>query len=114
MDNFIIIIKSPPGQGSGAAEGLRLAASMLGMDVLPVVVFMDGGVDCLLPGAFEDPALGDYLRTAADLAGVYVLSESLAERGVAATDLDQGLAAEAIGLDELAEMVLGCRTTAAF
>jgi len=114
LDNFIIIIKSPPGQGSGAAEGLRLAASMLGMDELPAVVFMDRGVDCLFPGAFEDQALGDYLRTTSDLAGVYVLSESLAERGLAATGLDQGLAAEAIGLDELAEMVLGCRMAAAF
>ena len=85
-------------------EGLRLSAAMLGMDRPPVLVFVDGGVECLRPGAFSDVGMWDYLKASADLAGVYVLSESLREFGLDVGDLDSRLEATPVDMLRLAEM----------
>lgn len=113
MMRAMIIVKSGPADGARVEEGLRLAAAMLGMDYMPVIVFVDDGVECLLPGAFSDPVLGDYLKAAADLAGVHVLSESMEVLGVDVDDLDPRLEATPVDLTRFAEMTAECEAAAA-
>ena len=104
MDRVMLIVKSGPDEVSRAEEGLRLSAAMLGMDYPQVLVFVDEGVECLRPGALSDTGLVHYLEASADLAGVYVLSESLWERGLDIGDLDPRLEATPVGMLRLAEM----------
>lgn len=110
----MIIIRSGPEAESGVVEGLRLSAAMVGMDRLPVIVFLDDGVECLRPGAFNDSAIRDFFQAVVDLAGIYVLSESLELRGLQEDELKLGLRAMPVDLDGLAEMVAECRSVATF
>ena len=104
MESVMLIVKSGPGEEARVEEGLRLSAAMLGMDRPPVLVFVDKGVECLRPGAFSDTGVWDYLKASADLAGVYVLSQSLRELGLDVGDLDSGLKATPVDMSRLAEM----------
>ena len=110
----MFIVKSGPETGPQVEEGLRLSAAMLGMDYLPVLVFVDDGVECLRPGAFRDSRLWDYMKAAADLAGVYILSESLEVRGLGVDDLDPRLGATLVDLPRFAEMTAESDVVAAF
>lgn len=114
MEKVMFVFKSGPGEGSRVEEGLRLSAAMLGMDRLPVLVFVDDGVECLRPGAFRDEDLWDYLKASADLAGVHVLFESLIERGLKIGDLDPRLEATPVDMSRLAEMAAENDLVAAF
>lgn len=114
MERAMFIIKSGPVDGSRVEEALRLSAAMLGMDYLPILVFVDEGVDCLRPGAFSDPDLWDYVKTTADLAGVHVLYESLEERGLGVGDLDSRLGANPVNMAQLAEMATDSDIAVAF
>ena len=114
MDALMIVIKSGPAAVIRVDEGLRLTAAMLGYDQLPVIVFVDEGVECLRSGAFEDPTMDDYLEAASDLAGIYALSESLETRGVRKRDLAENIEVTSIDLDGLAGMVAECDTVAAY
>lgn len=109
----MIIIKSGPRDGPKASEGLRLSAAMIGMDRIPVLAFLDDGVECLLPDVFDDVGR-DYLRTVAELAGIRVLSESLIERGIQPSDLWSGLVVKPIDMAELAKLVASSDMVAAF
>ena len=71
----MLIIRSNGSLG----EALRLCAAMLGMDETPIITFIESGVHCLLPNAVRDPSILEYLQTVSDIAGVYVLEESLRE-----------------------------------
>lgn len=113
MAELMIIVKSGPREAR-AGEGLRLSAAMLGMDEPPAMVFLDDGVECLLSGAFDDPVPLEYLRVAADLAGVHALSESLGELGVTPQELDPALKVELLDMDGLAEMTKEYRSVVAF
>lgn len=107
MGKILIIIKSSLGEGSQAAEGLRLAAAMLGMDVIPTLIFLDRGVDLLLPGGVEGDLL-DYLKAISSLAGVKALRESLGSMA-----LNQELGVEAIDMDRLIDLILECESVIA-
>ncbi|UCH57572.1 MAG: DsrE family protein [Candidatus Bathyarchaeota archaeon] len=109
----MIILKSGPREAR-VEEGLRLSAAMLGMDEPPGMVFLDNGVECLLSRAFNDPVTLEYLRVAADLAGVHALSESLGERGITTEELDPVLRVELLDVDDLAEMTKEYRSVVAF
>ena len=113
LEKAMIIIRSGPGDGPKAGEGLRLSAAMIGMDRIPVLAFVDDGVECLLPDVFDDVGR-DYLRTAADLAGIRVLEESLIEHGIQPSDLWSSLVVKTIGMTELAELVASSDMVAAF
>jgi len=114
MGSVMIIIKSGPEEGEGIEDGLRLVAAMLGMDYMPVVVFVDDGVECLRLGRLGDQVMRDYLKAAVDLAGIHVLSESLEARGLGVDDLDPGLEVTPVDLAWLADMVAEVDTTVAF
>jgi sulfur relay (sulfurtransferase) DsrF/TusC family protein len=94
--------------GVRVEEGLRLSAAMLGMDYPPYLVFVDNGVLILLPEALYKTSLKDYLKVMSDLAGVYVLEESLRERGLTPSDLEPSIKVTIIDFKELAEMTKKC------
>ena len=114
MDAVMIVIKSGPRVAPRVEEGLRLSAAMLGYDQMPVMVFLDDGVECLRAGAFEDSTLVDYLQASSDLAGIYALSESMEARGILPGDLDEKIEVTALDLDGLAGMMLECDAVATY
>ncbi len=103
MVKVLIIIKSSIREGPSAVEGLRLAAAMIGMDQLPNLIFLGGGVELLLPGGVEGEPL-EYLKAIAALAGVKALRESIEGLGLEA--LNPELRVEAIDMDMLADLAL--------
>ena len=100
--------------GSRVEEGLRLSAAMLGMDYLPNVIFVDDGVEILLPDALYKNNLKDYLTVLSDMAGVYVLKESLDDRILRMEDLESSINATVINSDELVEMGKKCTIITSF
>jgi sulfur relay (sulfurtransferase) DsrF/TusC family protein len=104
----MIVMKSGPGAVARVGEGLRLSAAMIGYDQLPVIVFVDEGVECLREGAFDGSEMEDYLMAASDLAGIYALSDSLEERGILPDDLDETIEVNPLDIDGLASMMAEC------
>lgn len=101
MDGLMILVKSGPEETARVEEALRIAAAMLGYDEPPAVAFVGDGVRCLLPGAFSDQTLHDYLQAVGDLAGIHVVKGE----NEPSADLDEALGATMIGVDKLAEMM---------
>jgi hypothetical protein len=101
MDGLMIIVKSGPEETGRVEVALRLAAAMIGFDEPLTIAFIDDGVRCLHPQAFNDPTLHDYLQAAADLAGVHAVTSPKESGG----DLDSALGANLIGMDELVAMM---------
>jgi len=114
MGETMIVVKSGPQETGTLEEALRLAAAFLGFDEPPKVVFVDDGVRCLLPGAISDPALNDYLQAVADLGGIQMLSDSIEAAGYSADDLEEGLGAEIVSIEEMAAMMGECGSVVAF
>ena len=108
----MIMIKSNPDVGPRVGEGLRLIAAMLGMDHIPVVVFAEEGVRCLLRGAYGETG-SEYLKTTADLAGINVLSDSLEDLG-GIEAIEPELDAKLIDIGQLASMMVECNVIATF
>jgi sulfur relay (sulfurtransferase) DsrF/TusC family protein len=95
-------------------EALRFCAAILGMDEKPYIVFIDEGVNCLLQNAIFDQFLVEYLQTAADLAGVYALDDSLREQNISKDILDPALDVAVVDILELSDMVVECTTVTTF
>ena len=114
MGETMIVVKSGPDETKTLEEALRLAAAFLGFDQPTKVVFLDDGVRCLLPGAISDPVLNDYLQAVADLAGIQVLSDSIESAGFSSDDLEEGLGAEIVSIEEIASMMGECGSVVAF
>lgn len=114
MGDVMLVMRKRLIPGARVEEGLRLSAAMLGMDYPPMLVFVDNGVEILMPEALYKGSLKDYLNVMSALAGVYVLRESLEERGYSMEDLEPTLDATEIGFDEFAEMAKRCSVVASF
>ncbi|MBD3173385.1 hypothetical protein GF326_13050 [Candidatus Bathyarchaeota archaeon] len=114
MGETMLIMRKRLIPGGRVEEGLRLSAAMLGMDYLPNVVFVDNGVEILLPDAVYKNNLKDYLMVMSDLAGVYVLRESLFKRELTLDDLEPSINVNIIDSDELAEMAKKCTIITSF
>ncbi len=110
MDGLMIIVKSGPEETGRLEVALRLAAAMIGFDEPLTIAFIDDGVRCLHPQAFNDRALHDYLQAAADLAGVHAVSSAKGSGG----DLDSALGVNLIGMDELVAMMDDYAAVASF
>jgi sulfur relay (sulfurtransferase) DsrF/TusC family protein len=108
MGDTMLIMRKRLIPGARVEEGLRFSAAMLGMDYPPYLVFVDNGVLILLPEALYKNSLKDYLKVMLDLAGVYVLKESLRERGLTQKDLEPSIDVTVIDFEELAEMAKKC------
>jgi len=101
-----IILKSPPLSTSKVSEALRIAVAMIGMDMMPNVLFCCDGVYCLLIGEKgRSEEYADHLRAVADLAGIHVLSNSMKERRLTLSDLDKTLASKIISLEEASQLI---------
>lgn len=114
MGETMLIMRKRLIPGGRVEEGLRLSAAMLGMDYMPNVVFVDNGVDILKPDALYKNNLKDYLMVMSDMAGVYVLEESLFERKLTEEDLEKDIDVTVINADELAEMAKKCTLITSF
>ncbi len=110
MDGLMILVRSGPEETGRVEIALRLAAAMIGFDEPLTIAFIDDGVRCLHPQAFNDPSLHDYLQAAADLAGVYAVSSAKGSGG----DLDSALGVNLIGMDELVAMMEDYAAVASF
>ena len=114
MEKMMIIMKSSPQETGNIEEALRLAAALLGFDKPPIVVFVDDGIRCLLPGALQDPTLNDYLQAVADMAGLEVLSKSIEATGYTVHDLEDRLGVNSVSVEEMANMIGECKAVVAF
>jgi sulfur relay (sulfurtransferase) DsrF/TusC family protein len=114
MRETMLIMRKRLIPGSRVEEGLRLSAAMLGMDYLPNVIFVDEGVEILLPDALYKSNLKDYLMVMSDMAGVYVLEESLNIRELTLRDLEPSIDATVIDSDELAEIAKRCNVITSY
>ena len=108
MGEAMLIMRKRLIPGGRVEEGLRLSAAMLGMDYMPNVIFVDNGVEILLPDALYKNNLKDYLMVMSEMVGVYALEESLFERELTLDDLEQGINVTVIDAEELAEMAKKC------
>ncbi len=114
MSDTVFILRSPIKPGSKFWEGLRISAAFVGMDHIPLIVFMDAAVQGLKPGALPVRQLWEYLKTTADLAGINVLDVDISEQGLQLKDLDPELHVQQVGLDELSEKISEYRVVAIF
>jgi len=108
MGDAMLLMRKRLIPGARVEEGLRLSAAMLGMDYPPLLVFVDDGVEILMPEALYKNSLRDYLEVMSQLAGIYVLEESLTERRYTMKDLEPTLDVTVIDFDELAGMAKRC------
>ena len=108
MGDAMLIMRKRLIPGARVEEGLRLSAAMLGMDYPPLLVFADNGVEILMPEVLYKNSLRDYLDVMSQMAGIYVLGESLAERGYTVDALEPTLDVTVIGFEELARMAKRC------
>jgi len=113
-DETTFLFRSKVEPGSRFWEGLRLSAAFVGMDHIPLIVFMDEAVPSLIHNALPLRQLWDYLKTTSDLAGIYVLDVDMDEIGLKLGDLDNNLNVKMITLDELAERLAESRVVAIF
>ncbi len=114
MGETMLIMRKRLIPGSRVEEGLRLSAAMLGMDYMPNMVFVDEGVGILLPDALYKNNLKDYLTVMSDMAGVFVVKESLEKKNLKPDDLDQDIDITLIDFGELAEMSKSCSIVTSF
>ena len=113
-DETTFIFRSKVEPGSRFWEGLRLSAAFVGMDHIPLIVFMDDAVPGLKHNALPLRQLWDYLKTTSDLAGINVLDVDMEKIGLKIADLDHNLNVKMITLDELAERFAESRVVAIF
>jgi len=104
MKEVTIILKSPP-PTSKFSEALRIAVAMIGMDMMPNILFCYDGVYCLLIEEISAKEYDEHLRSVADLAGIHVLSNSMEERRLTPSDLDKTLATKIISLEEASQLI---------
>ena len=114
MGETMLIMRKRLIPGSRAEEGLRLSAAMLGMDYMPNMVFVDDGVDILLPDALYKNNLKDYLKVVSDMAGVFVLKDSLERKELKREDLEEDIDITLIDFEGLAEMTKRCSIVTSF
>jgi len=115
---ILLVIKSPPYGGGRAAEGLRMATAMIAMDVLPQILFVDDGVYCLIknqkPEAVGLASFGERLKTLSDLVGICAASDSIAQRRLTQSDLDENYKVKTISMDKTAQLISQNETTITF
>ena len=114
MGETMLIMRKRLIPGSRVEEGLRFSAAMLGMDYMPNMVFVDDGVEILMPDALYKNNLKDYLTVMSDMAGVYVVKESLDAKDLKPEDLDGDIDVTFIDFDEMAEMSKRCSILTSF
>ncbi len=110
MPKKILLVISSPYGSLMATEGFRLATAMIAMDVLPQLLFIDDGLDCLLknqrPEASGIDSQNERLKTLADLVGLYAVTDSIAKRNLKINDLDERLNLRLLSSDEATKFIM--------
>lgn len=103
----MILFKSGDSAFPDIFEALRISMSMIGMDLMPKLLFCCEGVNFLLKNSkhSNDEKYTLYLKTMADIAGINVLSTSLKERHLSHADLDETLNIQVISARQASSMV---------
>ena len=118
VSKVLLVIKSAPGEGIRAAEGLRVATAMIAMDVLPQILFLDDGVRCFVKSQMpETPghtSFSDRLKAISDLIGIHVLSDSLKQRRLEKDQLEGGYNVKTLTLNQVADMFAQCESVIPF
>ena len=118
ISKVLLVIKSPPYGNSRASEGFRMATAMIAMDVLPQILFVEDGVYCLVKNQRAE-AVGlnsftERLRTLADLVGLYAFSDSLFQRKLEPSNLDENFKVKILAIGEATELVAQNETVMTF
>jgi len=118
ISKVLFVIKSPPYGNSKAGEGFRMATAMIAMDVLPQILFVEDGVYCLVKNQKAESvgltSFAERLRTLADLVGLQALSDSLFQRKLKLSDLDEKYNVKTLAIDEAAELIAQNETVITF
>lgn len=103
----LIIIKSSESKSKETFEGLRIAMSMIGMDMMPKLLFCDEAVSFLWKDNKHrnDEKYAHYLETLAEMAGIKVLSTSLEDRHLLLCDLIESLNPQVISPSQASKLV---------
>ncbi len=109
VSRILLVIKSPPYGGERAAEGFRMATAMIAMDMLPKILFIDDGVYCLIrnqaPEAAGLTSFRERLKTLSDLIGLYAASDSIVQRKLMQSDMDENFHVKSLSLDETTRLI---------
>jgi len=118
VKKILLVIKSAPYGSGRAAEGFRMATAMIAMDVLPQILFVDDGVYCLVrnqkPEAAGLISFGERLKTLADLVGLNALSDSMVQRKLKQSDLEEDYNIKTLSLDEAIKLISQDETVITF
>jgi len=118
VKKILLVIKSAPYGSGRAAEGFRMATAMIAMDVLPQILFVDDGVYCLVrnqkPEAVGLISFGERLKTLADLVGLNALSDSMVQRKLKQSDLEEDYNIKTLSLDEAIKLISQDETVITF
>ena len=118
ISKILLVIKSPPYGNSKASEGFRIATAMIAMDVLPQILFVEDGVYCLVRNQKAEAAglapFGERLKTLADLVGFSAVSDSLFQRKLRVSDLDENHNVRILSTAEVAELIAQNETVITF
>lgn len=106
----MILVRSGPERIVKLEEALRLAATMLGFDQAPTIIFLDKGVKCLHTNAIQDHTLQDYLQAISDLAQIFMLLPTKHLK----SELNKKLKIDSIDLDELMDIINNYSTVVSF
>jgi sulfur relay (sulfurtransferase) DsrF/TusC family protein len=106
----MILVRSGPENTVKLEEALRLAATMLGFDQSPTIVFIDDGIKCLQTNAIKNSSLQDYLQAISDLAKLFMLQPTKHLK----SDLNNKLEVDSIELDELMVIIKNYSTVVSF
>jgi sulfur relay (sulfurtransferase) DsrF/TusC family protein len=105
---ILLVISSPYGSLM-ATEGFRLATAMIAMDVLPQLLFIDDGLDCLLnqrPEASGIDSQNERLKTLADFVGLYAVTDSIAKRNLKSIDFDESFNLRLLSSDDATKLMM--------
>ena len=118
VSKVLLVIKSPPYGSGRAAEGFRLATAMIAMDVLPQILFVEDGVYCLVKKQKAETvgltSFKERLTTLADLVGLHAFSDSLFQRKLEPSNLDQNFKVKILAIAEATELVAQNETVMTF
>lgn len=109
VSKVLLVIKSPPFGNNKASEGFRMATAMIAMDVLPQILLVEDGVYCLVKNQKAEgvgpSSFAERLRTLADLVGLHAFSDSLFQRKLEASDLDEDYKVKTLEIHEAIELI---------
>jgi sulfur relay protein TusC/DsrF len=107
---LLLIIRKPPFGWIHIVEAVRLAAAAGSLTIPVTLLFIDDGVYCPMkeqfPKAIGYSAIDRFLKMLQNFESkLYVVKESLDERGLAMSDLIPGLPIESIAQNDVARII---------